>query len=247
MSVKYSELPVTTNPAAANRVAVLDTADGTLKTTTLENAVKGAGVQSGFSGTTAEVAAAIQAGVIKEGMTVNITDDYEAGASGESGTKLTQAEFDALPAAQQNVGKYWITDGSSALTVDTELSTTSHNPVENGVITTEINKINTHLTNLTNWSRVELGGVSGSGSITISGNITDYDIAVLELGTPDHKGVNTTTVFFPKLESGRSYGASIWSTSFTTVISAGFVPSTGVLTCSHASFGANLVGIKITS
>ena len=147
MSVKYSELPVTTNPAAANRVAVLDTADGTLKTTTLENAVKGAGVQSGFSGTTAEVAAAIQAGVIKEGMTVNITDDYEAGASGESGTKLTQAEFNALPAAQQNVGKYWITDGSSALTVDTELSTTSHNPVENGVITTEINKINTQLEN----------------------------------------------------------------------------------------------------
>jgi hypothetical protein len=188
MSVKYSELPVTTTPAAANRVAVLDTADGTLKTTTLENAVKGAGVQSGFSGTTAEVAAAIQAGVIKEGMTVNITDDYEeGGGGGDEGTKLTQAQFDALPASQQNVGKYWITDGSSALTVDTELSTTSHNPVENGVITTEINKINTHLNDKLDSKYAVKKIWSGTltfatGRTTLSKTLYQYDVTIPLMG-----------------------------------------------------------------
>lgn len=54
--------------------------------------------------------------------------------------EVTQAEYDALPASKTSDGKlYLITDASSTIPVDSTLSTTSENPVQNKVITNTLN------------------------------------------------------------------------------------------------------------
>ena len=64
-----------------------------------------------------------------------------------AGVELTQAEYDALPAAQKSSGTYYITDAPSAnISIDTALSSTSTNPVQNKVVAGAINQINSDLT-----------------------------------------------------------------------------------------------------
>lgn len=56
--------------------------------------------------------------------------------------ELTQAEYDALTEEEKNNGTiYFITDAQSGITIDSELSTTSTNAVQNSVITLQVNKI----------------------------------------------------------------------------------------------------------
>ena len=84
---------------------------------------------------------------INSGTTFVIDTNVEATMVGiELGRSVTQAEYDALPAAQKNQGVWYITDSGSIYHIDTELSTTSANPVQNKVITNEINSIKSDLT-----------------------------------------------------------------------------------------------------
>lgn len=84
---------------------------------------------------------------INSGTTFVVDTNIEATSVGiELGRTVTQAEYDALPAAQKNKGIWYIKDSASTSSIDTALSTTSENPVQNKVITGEINQINNNLT-----------------------------------------------------------------------------------------------------
>ena len=59
-----------------------------------------------------------------------------------AGVELTQAQYDALPAAQKSSGTYYITDAPSAdISIDTALSSTSTNPVQNKVVASAISDL----------------------------------------------------------------------------------------------------------
>ena len=66
-----------------------------------------------------------------------------------AGVELTQAQYDALPAAQKSSGTYYITDAPGAnMTIDTALSSTSTNPVQNKVVNTAISTLTNALSNV---------------------------------------------------------------------------------------------------
>ena len=64
----------------------------------------------------------------------------------DSGIELTQAEYNALSPAEKAKGDYYITDATTnPVVIDTALSTTSTNPVQNKVVTEAINSVNSNL------------------------------------------------------------------------------------------------------
>lgn len=87
---------------------------------------------------------------INSGTTFVVDTNIEATSVGtELGRSITQAEYDLLPASQKSQGIWYITDSASTSSIDTTLSITSENPVQNKVITGEINQIKSKLTDNT--------------------------------------------------------------------------------------------------
>lgn len=71
----------------------------------------------------------------------------------DNGQEITQAEYDKLTPEQKANGDYYITDANgNATVIDTALSTTSINPVQNKVVTEAINSVNSKIANKTESS-----------------------------------------------------------------------------------------------
>ena len=90
------------------------------------------------------------AGKIKMGDGVTAYADlpyFSEGGSGDVGTVLTQAEYDALTPEQQANGTYWISDASGgSVVIDNALDTTSLNAIANKPVAEAITQLNNDLT-----------------------------------------------------------------------------------------------------
>lgn len=90
------------------------------------------------------------AGKIKMGDGVTTYADlpyFSEGGSGDVGTVLTQAEYDALTPEQKANGTYWISDASGgSVVIDNALDATSLNAIANKPVAEAITQLNNDLT-----------------------------------------------------------------------------------------------------
>ena len=138
MGVKYSDLPIASQLASNDYIAILDTSEGVLKRTALSN-LGGKGIRASYDETTAlyahsigdiiyvnnnlyKVTAAIAVGNTIA-LNVNITDQTDI-------TENDQIYIENLPGSGGG--------GGGSVDVDDELDPESTNPVENAVITNTI-------------------------------------------------------------------------------------------------------------
>lgn len=136
MGVKFSQLPIASQLAPNDYIAVLDTSEGELKRTALSN-LGGKGTRASYDETTALYAHSVDDIILVNNTLYKVTsaiavgDTIAVGTNVSTDTGLTandQIYVDNLPGG----------GGGGSVDVDDEFSPTSTNPVENSVITNAI-------------------------------------------------------------------------------------------------------------